>query len=540
MPISQQLEMVVLALCEDTNTPRALTVWLMVKHEEFGQLVNLTTDPLHYLTSSHYRQDVQVTSFLRKYQGLTIPGVDKAKVALRKFYEAEAQCAKTNSRLGRFLHNSDLELEDLVIAESLGRIKSTISSVLGRLPLDLEHARFGPGATFEDRGRLTTVPDKITSRPTSTRAAWTLRPLWERTAWARSQYSVPFRGPLYSRGNRFTTVPKDAKTDRGIAIEPSINVYYQLGVGTAIRQRLRKVGIDLNNGQMTHRRKARDASRDASHSTIDLSSASDTVSKCLVKLLLPSEWWELLDLLRSPLTFVDGRWIWLEKFSSMGNGYTFELETLIFYSIAVEACHLCGQDSSTVLVYGDDIIAPTNSSGVLLSLLRYLGFSPNSEKTFLSGVFRESCGGDYFLGEDVRPYFQKELLDEPQKWITLANGLRRIGETFSDPIFDHSCWSRARKIAIGQLPASIRNLRGPASLGDAVITELDTSRWSSRRTRDGRTSVLGYLPVPELTPLHHWRSDVIFASALYGIPSRGVLPRGGVSGFRKSWVPLGY
>jgi hypothetical protein len=223
----------------------------------------------------------------------------------------------------------------------------------------------------------------------------------------------------------------------------------------------------------------------------------------------------------------------------MGNGFTFELETLIFYVICAVCCELHGlTPRGAVHVYGDDLIIPTTVAGTALSLLKYLGFTPNAKKTFLSGVFRESCGGDYFEGADVRPFFLKEIPDEPQKWITLANGLRRIGETFPDPIFDLSCWSRARARALAALPTPIKNLRGPASLGDVVITELDPRTWSSHRSRDGRLKIKSYIPVAQKLQLHHWKSSVVLASALYGVPSDGVAPRGAISGYAVKWVPL--
>lgn len=539
MILSQQLERVVFALCEDTNSPRSLTVWLMVKHQEFGQLVNLTTDPRHYLTASRFREDSVVTGFLRKCQGLTIPGIDKEKAARDSFLESEAHCAKTNIRLARILNNSDQELLDAPIWSVVDWMRREVSRILGRLPDDLGNCRFGPGATFADRGHLTTIPDKMSSSPTMTAPCAVFFPLWDRTAWARSLWEAPFKGPIVVRGNRFTSVPKDATKDRGIAIEPSMNVWFQLGVGSEIRARLRRTGIDLNEGQPVHRALARQASRTGLAATIDLSSASDTVCKNLVRLLLPTDWFEVLDSLRSPLTLVDGNWYHLQKFSSMGNGFTFELETLIFLVICRAGCHFSGTNPGMgVHVYGDDLIVPTQSADTILSFLKYFGFIPNPKKTFLSGTFRESCGGDYFDGVDVRPFFLKELPDEPQKWITLANGLRRIGETYPDAIFDHSSWARARARALEALPTSIRVLRGPPSLGDSVITELDPARWRSHRSRDGRTKLKCYLPVALKLPFHHWKPSVVLASALYGVPSDGVTPRGSVSGYAVKWVRI--
>jgi hypothetical protein len=109
------------------------------------------------------------------------------------------------------------------------------------------------------------------------------------------------------------------------------------------------------------------------------------------------------------------------KFCSMGNGFCFPLETLIFAA----CCHsvgagIAGTDFS---VYGDDIILRKAFAGDALKLLRVLGFSPNASKTFISGPFRESCGADWFGGVDVRPYildYSLDTLENLFKWLNLT------------------------------------------------------------------------------------------------------------------------
>lgn len=541
--LPQQLERVVIALCDDVGSQVAQAVKNAIVERNYRSLVTMTVDPSAYTCARSYLEDVSCVEFLRKYTGFAIPGIDKAQVAIDNFWVAEEACCKTNARLSRFV-NAQGPFEDagdLRLLESLEWMRSWIRDVLGALPASLE-GRFGPGATYHDVGRLTTVPDKITSRPTSTSEARCLLPLWSPTAWCRALVSSnqSQSDPEIVRGNRFTTVPKDARKDRGIAIEPSLNVFYQLAVGKAIRSRLReRTGVDLQSGQDSHRRMAREASRTGLHATIDLSNASDTVSYNLVKILLPEGWFNLVDTLRSPYTLVRGQWVRLHKFSSMGNGYTFELETLVFLASVAYACHLHGESlnrGSNASVYGDDIILPVKASGTLISLLQWLGFSPNKEKTFTTGKFRESCGGDYFDGKAVRPYYQKEIPDEPAKWIRMANGIRRLGH--QDPFSDFR-WStpwRAWLRALDAIPTDIRRLRGPEDLGDLVIHD-DREFWQShRRTRGGTAFLRTWAPVIPKLSLHHWKPDVVLAAALYGIPSDGVASRGVVSGYRKRWT----
>lgn len=534
----QCLQEVVLQLLEDLGSPRCLTVALMVRYGEFGQLVNLTVTPAHYLNAYDFFVDIQATDLLRKCADLDT-GIDRRKAAVESFLSSERECARTNVRFDRHIHNGPFEdLSEVRVHDFLIRVKKTVEEILGSLPRELQ-PRHGPGATYQDRGRKITAPDKMASQPTCTKSARALLPLWSQTAWARYLLQAhPHRSdPLTVSGNRFVTVPKDATKDRGIAVSPSLNVFYQLGVGNFLRGRLRKVNIDLNNGQDLHRAIAREASRRGHLSTIDLSSASDTVSFNLVKFLLPEHWFDLLEILREPFTEVDGSRHFLQKFSAMGNGYTFELETIVFLALAVESCRSQGvtpEIGVNVLVYGDDILIPSECSAGLLAVLRYCGFTANRRKTFTDGYFRESCGGDFFNGVAVRPHYLKEFPHEPQDWIVLANGLRRVVCQHFDNSAHLGPFQRAWFRVLDNLPVHIRRLRGPVELGDLVVHD-DPSRWQSR-TRHSIRWIAVYRPVSKPIPLGKWHPLVQLASALYGVPSEGPTLRGSVRGYRIGWA----
>jgi len=347
--------------------------------------------------------------------------------------------------------------------------------------------------------------------------------------------------PEVVRGNRFTTVAKDALKDRGICIEPSINVFFQLAIGREIRRKLGKVGIDLDDGQARHRQVARDASKTGALCTIDLSSASDTVSRNLVKYFLPDHWYQVLESLRSPFTKIDGRDCYLEKFSSMGNGFTFELETLIFLGLSVVATEAAGVTpliGENVLVFGDDIIAPSEASRGLLAILRYCGFTPNERKTFVTGVFRESCGGDFFNGTPARAHYVEEYPHDPASWISLANGLRRVAVQYYDSDYELGFVRRAWFCALDAIPSDIRRLRGPVALGDAVIHDVP-QHWVVK-TQHWIRYVRGYVPIRKAIPLERWDEGTVLASALYGVPSTGPIPRKqgeeAVDGYRIRWI----
>lgn len=537
--VSRSTARVLSALCQSIDTPRALTVEILARHGEWGQLLNLRTDPLHYLKSYQYLQDNSCTEFLRKCRldGVVSPS-ERRKKSVSLFWESEHACARTNLRFSRIRGNSSLELLDLRALDYLERAKKWIRLVLGPLPPILE-GRFGPGATYGDKGRLTTIPDKIETGVESTSTAVTLSTFIEHTAWYRSACKAYLRRDPWRivRGNRFTTVPKDALKDRGICIEPTANIFLQLSVGEALKGRLKRAGVDLLHAEYSHQIMAREASRTGDHSTIDLSSASDTVATGLVRFLLPDDWFALLSDLRCAFTSLDGKWVRLEKFSSMGNGYTFELETLIFASLA----YACGAGTFGLdfSVFGDDIIVPTAVSSELLALLGYCGFTPNKRKTYTTGYFRESCGGDFFFGSPVRGHNLEKEPTTPEEWISLANGLRRLG--LRDPVGDfryaypRTAWLRC----LDNVPSSIRRLRGPDYLGDLVINDDDSL--SNLRVRHGMRYIQVYRPVPMRLKSFHWRPEVVYAAALYGAFSTGPLgetlvPRKGVSGYKVGWI----
>jgi len=537
-------------ICEQTATPRSLTVAILLRYREWDQLVTLDCDPVNYTDADHYYGDVVVTDFLRKTENLPT-SFDRTKVAEDNFWKSERGCYSTNERLSPYVNG----LPPLVgtreerISGFIGRVRQKASQILGFKPPDEFMGRFGPGATFADKGELSTVPDKMSSRPTLTSDALPFLFQWSGTAWATA-CATSGMSPVFVRGNRFTTVPKDCRKERGIAVEPSINVFYQLALGRAIRGRLRNFGLDLDYAQDVHRRVACEASISGRLCTLDLSNASDTICTNLVKLVLPPTWFEVLNDLRSPCTLVRGRWVRLEKFSSMGNGYTFELETLIFLCVIATVMDDLGHKPivhDNLFVFGDDLIFPTELAHEVKCALRYLGLTVNETKSFVSGPFRESCGGDFFNGVDVRPFHLKEIPSEPQQIIALANGVRRLGfknphSRTMDPRF-HRAWFSI----LDALPSALRKLRGPEDLGDLVVHD-DESRWCIR-WRHSIRYVRVYRPARfRKVPWSVFDPDVILACAVYGLGygnggkfkshgDGGVIPRDAVSGYKIGWTP---
>lgn len=548
--LDQKVLDAILPLLAELDTARALSVTIMLRHREYMQIAELRCKPSDYDSAVRYAKSAAATDLLRKYPGLPI-GIDRKAAAIESFHKSERRCAQTNVRLRDFTEGCIVNHDFIPpqIYQVVDAMRAFAREVLAEMPLDLD-CRLGPGATVSDRSTLATVPDKFSSIPTLTTGFADLLPVWGRTAWARAHYrrqhartSTP---PEVVRGNVFFTVPKTALIDRGAAKGPSLNVAYQLAVGRTFRERLKRVGVDLKIGQEHHQRLAREGSVNESLVTLDLSSASDTVAYQFVKLVIPPLWFELLETLREPMTEVEGRWVLLNKYSAMGNGYTFELETLLFLSICHAAFALHGESGMAAIasgecsVYGDDIIVPKRVSATVVSLLRFFGFELNVNKSFTEGSFRESCGGDYFNGHEVTPFRLEDEITEPHQWIGFANGVAKLGQRLSRNPGCSVDFSSVRARIVSNLPSHIRKLTGPQWLGDLVLYE-ESDTWRSRLERRRDDPLIYTLkvwgPVVDKVKWQHFYPDVVLASALYGSSSEGVSPRG-VSGYKEKHVGL--
>lgn len=540
------LKKIALALCDSYASDVSDQVKRLITSSSWDQLVSLKVDPSSYVCPEAYFADVSCVSFLKKYEALPTT-IDRKAVAVENFWSAERECFRTNQRLLPFIHGT-YACEDRAILDFIGQVREEVVALIGARPPQQPQGRFGPGSTFSDRGGLTTIPDKMQSRPVLTDDANSYLLPWGETLWGRASAS---RGDLISLvpGNRFTTVPKDCTKDRGISIEPSVNLFYQLAYGRAIRERLKQRSchrLDLDTAANIHRQVARESSISGRYATIDLSQASDTISYAFVKLMLPRRWFEALDSLRSPKTLISTsekgeKWIVLEKFSSMGNGYTFELETVLFMAVCAAIMRRGGQKplpGMNLHVFGDDIIVPTQFASEVISTLRFFGMKTNKDKTFVSGPFRESCGGDYFNGVDVRPYHLKKEVNEPQQYIAMANGIRRMGTANS---IHGPRWPLIRDVwfrVLDNIPVAIRRCRGPQDLGDIVIHD-EPSFWNTR-TRSSRRYIRVYKPASHReVKFSVFDPDVQLASLVYGVGltrRNTILPRDSVTGHKLGWV----
>jgi len=293
---------------------------------------------------------------------------------------------------------------------------------------------FGPGASFEVKG--THCAEKIYEPMTVTVLAESfVRRLRFLQPYMRLKDLSHNAGIREVKGSKMTTVPKNELTERTIAVEPSGNMCMQLAVGTYIEGILRRIGLDITNQAAKNNQLAKKASTDNSLATIDLKSASDVIKPDLVRLLFPRSWFELFMRLRSPCTVLpSGEELKLNMISTMGNGYTFPMMTLILLSLIYGMRCASKRQKRTLwiewhktAVFGDDIIVPSSEYKDLCLVLESAGFIINHDKSFSDGPFRESCGGDYYLGGNITPFYVKQLTTNSEVYVAINQILDYCG-----------------------------------------------------------------------------------------------------------------
>lgn len=391
----------------------------------------------------------------------------RVSAATQKFHDAEALCREANAGLVGW---------DLYARYNLAvwrRARAIVRDILGPFPWErFPYAcQFGPGASLELPRRKASMSNKWGKATHITEASLPYYDAFRK--W--SNIDLPTVMSVVD-GNRVTTVPKSYATDRTIAIEPAWNSFFQKGVGSLIRSRLRRIGILLPDAQQTHQDLARVGSATGMLATIDLSMASDSVGLALCEALLPEQWYKVILDLRSPRGYLTGgEVVDYAKVSSMGNGFTFELETLLFYALTA-ACYK-KDDRAYISVYGDDIICPTSNVELVMSLLREAGFQLNEDKSFWTGSFRESCGGHYFSGVDVTPFYLRAHPSSFGNAIVTYNSIlewcsRQPGASVRG--FEGTLQDIYRRIP--------RSLRGPWGLDGCLWATWDQCRpeWSRR------------------------------------------------------------
>lgn len=227
-------------------------------------------------------------------------------------------------------------------------------------------------------------------------------------------------------GSRTSTVLKTTDIDRMIGVEPVVNMFFQHGASHQLECLLLAVGLSFARDPEKHRRKACYASITNGDATVDFSSMSDRIAIGVAKAFIPESWLRLLMTIRCSQTEINGEWHELHMISTMGNATTFPIETLLLWALAMACTQIATYPKhettipdlrkekpgkpgwkSRVSVFGDDCILPGYAVPLFFECARLLGFAVNEEKSFYRDRenFRESCGGDFYHGRDVRPFY---------------------------------------------------------------------------------------------------------------------------------------
>lgn len=349
--------------------------------------------PLHY--AAH--------SLLKKW--VLAPGSSaqsRASAAWDAFDDSEHHTARINRRTSSYRQNTRKGMFcEGVIFYACRKIRD----ILGNFDFEefVDSVNHSGGASTQRNRSASSTKNKWSDIHHVTLQA---RPLYEIVAEHLHLTEVDTR--LFPGAVGFT-VPKDSRTDRLCFKEPQANMFMQKGIGAMIRRRLRRAGINLNDQSINQH-----MAGDYSNCTIDLRNASNNIACSIVRDLLQfvPQWLFVLDTTRSSHVRTPSGWRELEMYSGMGNGFTFELESLIFYALCEGVKQWLNEFSTRkvlgkVSVYGDDVICPAEMYPLVRLVFGQVGFRLNSDKSFADGRFRESCGSHYFDGANCTPIYVK-------------------------------------------------------------------------------------------------------------------------------------
>jgi len=416
-----------------------------------------------------------------------------------------------------------LQIENMHDEYLVGEFRNEIDQLLSCHYFDdltclFSLGRCGPGASIGAKGTdfytklfsspLTATSEAIQLAYTSTIAR---SPTWRSAESNRhSHYGL---GDVVE-GSRLSYVPKRNDISRIICVEPTLNMFLQLGYGKTIEDLiLKNYGINLSTQPEINRELAQIHSTDGKLSTIDLRSASDSISLKMLKEFLPSHIYGTLAGLRSKSTELPNKeQLELNMVSTMGNGFTFPLQTLIFSAVVSSVYRLnsrrlrktrrgkYGRIYGNFGVFGDDIICCTDLSAQVIRLLNILGFRINEDKTFTEGLFRESCGGDFYDGYPVRGVYIKSLASMQSRYVAF-NRLMDWSAKHCVPLPNtlHALYRTVQKTKVPLFENDDAGLRVPLSM--------HLRRTITKKSKDN--FAIGYKPWRQRNPSLSWDDSKI-------------------------------
>lgn len=438
-------------LCRSVGSPYSIDLLNKAESEEWQSVYNAEMPNFReYHDARLAALDLCVYSYLRKYEG------DQDIKALTAKAVSTFRAVEQQNRIKNFqIRHASLkcDVEGLILSA-----QRKIARLLGKFNFSefLRHCEWGSGSTATIRMAAASVDNKLLERSLSVtpRCLKYARAYLEHDIhWMSARLGMQVEGPTCPLEGEFNvieygvfdTVNKDSRSRRTIDKQPTMNTFFQKALGKMLRHRLKRAGIDLND-QSRNKRLAQSAWQNEL-CTLDLANASNTVTFELVRLLFAQceEWFTFLADTRTTHVRIEGKTERLELFSSMGNGFTFELETLVFWALSKAVQEEANEPTAVVSIYGDDIIVSRTIVHRLIAVLTECGFTINDQKSFVDGPFFESCGGQYFEGTDITPPYQKERVDSVTSATRAANrllrwGARLQGGHFIDEVA-HDAWA---------------------------------------------------------------------------------------------------
>lgn len=369
-----------------------------LQRQYLGSCPKMLVGPVKWLIRQ-YTTSYDAESFKQVYQFLAFPG----RLAFRELPlddEAISKYVELEERVKNTIWSNRTELE----------LQSVITGWFGDFDFSDFRPRHGSGAVSEHRDDKNKfcLYDKYKLISYTSSHLYCLQQIDSKTHYLCGEEPITKNKGI----STLTSVPKSILTRRWICKEPATNMYLQKGVMHLMydyicEHKFLKRVIPLRSPEQ-NARMARDGSVTGEYATIDMSDASDTIPFKLVKRIFAGTplWIPFLKFRTSYIRIPGEKEPRkLHKNAPMGSALCFPtmctlIAALCYVAIMRSGCTPKSDDFS---VYGDDIVIRVQFLDELLALLKEVGFIVNTSKSFTTGPFRESCGGEYYDGMDVTP-----------------------------------------------------------------------------------------------------------------------------------------
>ncbi len=485
--------------------------------------------------------------FAKKFE---LPSEKRTQVAVERFFAVEGELRMARNSIRSMLDRDFRITVEILFGEVFAKSQKDVANL---------HFKHGPGMTA-DRSYGIHKYDAV-------RATWTKR---LNAAFDVGQVAYLNYSDLYHNGDhsdlspkdetpmRVVLVPKTAKTPRVIAMEPSAMQWVQQGLLDSLCDRVNQSRLSRGCSwidQGRNRSLASKGSRDGSLATLDLSDASDRLHLSVVDFMLKN--YPLLRkavfACRTTQASLSGRKVRLEKFAPMGSAMCFAFESMAFFAISALGVARSRRGtqrirrgdilsaSRDISVYGDDIIVPVDSALGVADLLEAFGLRVNNRKSFWTGKFRESCGGDYYDGHDVSiARVRRNLSYDVRQQMDFLATVELQNRLYEKNFLHTADWLADRLRRSGLATVTPGNREG-LWLYDHIDRDNNLCRMN-RQLQRLETKTLtpiysrGAGVVPQSSLLFHW-----FCTSRYGISEREVLPLAGrpqLIRLRRKYLPL--